>query len=146
MPAVYVVFLRPVAPGHEVLLQLRRGTGFMDEHWACAAAGHLERGESLAQAARREAHEELGVGLSALTPLCALQRTGATGAPVDERVDFFVRADAWSGEPRIREPDKCADLRWFALETLPDPVVPHERLVLEGIRGGDLPSLVSVGF
>lgn len=28
----------------QVLLQLRRGTGYMDEHWACAAAGHVESG------------------------------------------------------------------------------------------------------
>ena len=40
VPAAYVVLRRD----DEVLLQLRRGTGYMDGYWACAAAGHVERG------------------------------------------------------------------------------------------------------
>ena len=47
--------------GTEVLLQLRQNTGYMDDHWAAAAAGHVERGETAYDAARREALEELGV-------------------------------------------------------------------------------------
>ena len=39
-----------------------------------------------------------------------------------------------AGEPRIVEPDKCAELRWCPLDALPDPVVPHERIVLDGLR------------
>src|SRR5215207_9969041 len=62
VPAAYVMLLRPAANGgDEVLLQLRQGTGFMDGHWACAAAGHVEAGESVLSAAIREAAEELGV-------------------------------------------------------------------------------------
>ncbi|MET0977876.1 MAG: NUDIX domain-containing protein, partial [Paeniglutamicibacter terrestris] len=51
VPASYVVFLR----GDQVLLQLRQNTGFLDGHWACAAAGHVEAGESASAAAVREA-------------------------------------------------------------------------------------------
>jgi ADP-ribose pyrophosphatase YjhB (NUDIX family) len=56
--------------------------------------------------------------------------------PIDERIDFFFTARAWSGEPRIVEPAKCAALAWFPLAALPDPVVPHERVVLEGLGTG----------
>ena len=42
VPAAYVFLLRDGASGVEVLLQLRRNTGYMDEHWAAAAAGHVE--------------------------------------------------------------------------------------------------------
>ena len=55
VPAAYVFLLRPGADGDEVLLQLRRNTGYMDDHWAAAAAGHVERGETAYDAARREA-------------------------------------------------------------------------------------------
>ena len=55
MPAAYVFLLRPGADGDEVLLQLRQNTGYMDDHWAAAAAGHVERGETAYDAARREA-------------------------------------------------------------------------------------------
>ena len=44
-----------------MLLQLRQNTGFMDGHWAAAAAGHVEKGETAYDAARREAAEEIGV-------------------------------------------------------------------------------------
>ena len=61
VPAAYVLLLRPAGSGpDEVLLQLRQHTGFMDGHWACAAAGHVEAGESVLAAAVREAAEELG--------------------------------------------------------------------------------------
>ena len=48
VPASYVFFLRD----DRVLLQLRQGTGFMDDHWAAAAAGHVEKGETAYDAAR----------------------------------------------------------------------------------------------
>ncbi|MBM9461428.1 NUDIX domain-containing protein [Nocardioides sp. zg-536] len=146
VPAAYVFLLRE-APGGatEVLLQLRRGTGFMDEHWAAAAAGHVERGETAEAAARREAAEELDVVDLDLRFATAMQRT-AHDLPIDERVDFFFTARSWRGTPRIVEPTKCADLRWYALDALPDPVVPHERSVLEGLRRGDLPALSHFGF
>ena len=100
VPAAYVLFLRDTPSGAaEVLLQLREGTGYMDGYWAAAAAGHVERGESVFDAAAREVTEELGVTGVHLAPLCAMHRTGATGDPVDERVDYFLRADAWTGEP-----------------------------------------------
>lgn len=145
VPASYVFFLRDGTSGTEVLLQLRRGTGYMDEHWAAAAAGHVERGETAEQAARREAEEEVDVTDVGLDFLTAMQRT-ARDLPIDERVDFFFAARSWSGEPRIVEPTKCADLRWYRLDALPDPVVPHEKVVLEALRAGTVPPLTSFGF
>ena len=61
VPASYVYLLREGAAGTEVLLQLRQNTGYMDGRWAAAAAGHVERGETAYDAARREALEEVGV-------------------------------------------------------------------------------------
>ena len=75
IPAAYVILLREGGRGPEVLLQLWRGTGYMDGHWACEAAGHVEAGESVLDAAVREAHEEIGVVVDprALEPLTAMQ-------------------------------------------------------------------------
>ncbi len=146
VPASYVLFLREVDGEDQILLQLRQGTGYMDDHWATAAAGHVEKGESVFDAARREATEELGVTDVGLTPLCAMHRTGATGDPVDERVDWFLLATSWSGDPRIVEADKCADLRWFGVHDLPAPVVPHELQVIEALRDGTLEPIVTHGF
>ncbi len=148
VPAVYVLLLRPAprSGGREVLLQLRQGTGFMDDHWAAAVAGHVERGESVLTAARREADEEVGITDVELQPWCAMQRTGRSEDPLDERVDYFFLSLSWSGAPRIMEPDKTADLRWFDLDALPTPVVPHEHRVLESVRAGSCPPILVHGF
>ncbi len=147
VPAVYVYLLRPGRDGtREVLLGLRQGTGWCDGFWAAAVAGHVERSESVHAAAAREAVEEVGVHDLALTPWCTMQRTAPTGDPVDERVDYFFTASAWRGKPVLREPDKRADQRWFALDDLPEPVVPHEREVLQSVRDGRVAPILTHGF
>ncbi|RBY88898.1 DNA mismatch repair protein MutT [Blastococcus sp. TBT05-19] len=148
VPAAYVL-LRRVADGAEqVLLQLRSGTGYMDDHWAAAAAGHVEAGESVFEAAAREAAEELGIAIDPadLVPLCAMHRTVEPHGPVDERVDFFLECRRWTGTPRRVEAGKTADLRWFALDALPAPVVPHELQVIGALADGAVPPIVTHGF
>jgi 8-oxo-dGTP diphosphatase len=145
VPASYVYLLRQATAGggDEVLLQLRQNTGYRDDHWS-AAAGHVERGETAYDAARREAREETGVEVGSLRFVTSMQRT-AHGDPIDERIDFFFTCRTWTGEPRIVEPSKCAALGWFPLGSLPEPVVPHERFVLERLGTG-LDSYTTFGF
>lgn len=144
IPAVYILLRR----GSEVLLQERSNTGYMDGHWAAGAAGHIEAGESIAEAAIRETAEELGVDLDPadLEPLGTMLRTQNNGDPLDERVDFFFQCQTWSGEPTITEPNKVNDLRWFSLDNLPDNVVPHEQQVLKNLLNGDVAIIQSIGF
>jgi 8-oxo-dGTP pyrophosphatase MutT (NUDIX family) len=145
VPAAYVFLLRDGIGGPEVLLQLRQNTGYMDGHWAAAAAGHVEKGETAYAAARREAREEIDVGDLVLEFVTSMQRT-QSGEPIDERIDFFFTARSWSGTPRIAETGKSADLGWFQLTALPDPVVPHELKVLQGIIDGAVPPYTTFGF
>jgi 8-oxo-dGTP pyrophosphatase MutT (NUDIX family) len=145
VPAAYVFLLRDGVSGPEVLLHLRQNTGFMDDHWAAGAAGHVEKGETAYDAVRREALEELGITDLALEFVTSMQRTRG-GEPIDERIDFFFIARSWSGEPRIAEPEKAADLRWYPLDGLPDPVVPHELAVLNALRSGTTQAYTTFGF
>jgi 8-oxo-dGTP diphosphatase len=145
VPAAYVFLVRDGVTGPEVLLQLRQNTGYMDDHWAAAAAGHVERGETAYDAAHREAAEEIGIGALDLQFVTSMQRTRHADA-IDERVDFFFTARSWSGEPRVVEPQKCAELRWCALDALPDPVVPHELAVLQSLRAGTTKAYTTFGF
>jgi 8-oxo-dGTP diphosphatase len=147
VPAAYVYLLRAGRDGQdapdEVLLQLRQNTGYMDAHWA-AAAGHVERGETAYDAARREVREEIAVEVGELSFVTSMQRTQHAD-PIDERIDFFFTCRTWAGEPRIVEPTKCAALGWFPLDALPEPVVPHERFVLERL-GTTMESYTTFGF
>ncbi|WP_432476603.1 NUDIX hydrolase [Nocardioides sp. GXQ0305] len=135
VPAAYVYLLREGPAGVEVLLQLRQNTGYMDGRWAAAAAGHVERGETAYDAARREAREELGIDDLDLVFELTMQRTRHAD-PIDERVDFFFSARGWAGDPRIVEPAKCAELRWWRLDDLPVRVVPHEARALASLGTG----------
>jgi 8-oxo-dGTP diphosphatase len=139
--AAYVVLLRD----DEVLLQLRRGTGYLDGHWA-TLAGHVDPGESVHEAAVREAAEEAGIGIDPadLEPLTTLHRFERGGPAVEQRCDVFFVVRRWSGDPAPAEPDKAERMQWFSLAALPDPVVPHERLVLDGLRAGGLPAVLSL--
>ncbi len=156
VPAAYVFLLRDPsgeaagagdagAGAPEVLLQLRQNTGYMDGHWAAAAAGHVEQGETAYAAARREAVEELAIGDLDLEFVTSMQRTQG-GEAIEERIDFFFTSRSWSGEPRVVEPEKCVELRWYSLDRLPDPVVPHERQVLEALRLGTTSPYMTFGF
>lgn len=147
VPAAYLLLLTPGTDRSRVLLQRRADTGFMDDHWAASAAGHVEAGESCVDAAVREAREELGIGVDPadVVPLCAVHRHQDTDRPVDQRVDFFFTCRRWTGEPR-RVEHKAAALQWFDLEDLPEPVVPHERRVLTALAAGSVTPVGTFGF
>ncbi|MET4609863.1 8-oxo-dGTP diphosphatase [Rhodococcus sp. PvR044] len=149
VPAVYVLFRRHCGEREQVLLQLRDGTGYLDGHWAHAAAGHIELGESVVEAAVREVAEELGIAVDPadLVPLTTLHRQQSPGTDYkDHRVDFFLECRSWSHEPQLMEPDKAAALQWWHLDELPTPMVPHEAFVLEALHGDRLAPIHSIGF
>ena len=135
VPASYVYLLRDGVSGTEVLLQQRGPVPYMPGHWAAAAAGHVERGETAYDAACREALEELGITDVALEFAFTMQRTQHAGA-IEERVDWFFTARSWVGEPRVVEPEKCAGIGWFPLDDLPSPTVPHEAHALAHLSSG----------
>lgn len=107
--------------GDEVLLMRRAGTGFFDGLYSLPG-GHVEPGESLFQTAIREAAEELGIRLEgpSLRAVGVIHRLSDTN-----RIDFFVRAGRWAGEPGIAELHKCDALGWFPRNCLPAPIVPY---------------------
>ena len=114
-----------------VLLMRRAGTGFFDGLYSLPG-GHVEEGESLRTTAVREMREELGVGVAedALEVLGVVHRRSDTN-----RIDFFLQAADWSGEPVIAEPDKCDELVWCARDALPEAVVPYIRAALQAGSG-----------
>jgi len=125
---VHLFFFR----GEQILLLRRFNTGYADGQYS-VPAGHLDGGETVIAAAQREAREETGVRIAAeeLTFSSVMHRMNA-----DERVDFFLHARSWDGEPENTEPDKCDELRWVPVEELPDNTVPYVRQAIQNHRDG----------
>lgn len=109
-----------------VLLLRRAGTGFFDGLYSLPG-GHVEPGESVRDAAVREMVEETGISLSAQ----ALAYVGVVHRLSDSnRIDFFLHATVWTGEPNICEPHKCDALAWFDRAGLPEDTVDYIRVAL----------------
>lgn len=125
---VHLFFIRE----NQILLLRRYNTGFRDGQYS-VPAGHLDGGETVLQAAAREAKEEAGVDLAIhnMTFSTVMHRIED-----DERVDFFFHVHAWTGEPFNAEPEKCDDLRWFDLNHLPENTVPYVRQALRNHLAG----------
>jgi ADP-ribose pyrophosphatase YjhB (NUDIX family) len=126
--AVHMFFIQ----NEQVLLLRRFNTGYQDGQYS-VVAGHVDGGETVTQAAVREAGEEAGVMLSPddLQIMHVMNRKAE-----DERIDFFVMVDHWIGEIVNNEPGKCDHLAWFPVNSLPDNMIPYVKHALEKIQNG----------
>jgi len=124
IPSVYLILIKD----NKILLSRRYNTGYFDNNYSFPA-GHLNGGETLKQAMIREAREEVDVTLDPadLELIHVMNRK----IPDNERIDFFFTAKKWQGEPKIMEPEKCDDLRWFDLDNLPKNIVPYIRQAID---------------
>jgi len=116
----------------QVLLLRRHNTGYEDGKLS-VIAGHLDGGEQVKEAACREAKEEVGIDIlpEEIEVVGVMHRK-----TTDERVDWFVAAHRWKGEPSIREPDRCRELLWIPTSELPPDLIPYVRRSLENLRQG----------
>ncbi|HEX4817070.1 MAG TPA: NUDIX domain-containing protein [Nonomuraea sp.] len=107
----------------QVLLARRQGTGYADGCWNLPS-GHLEEGETIAQAVVREACEEIAIDLHPdrlrFVHLCHFRNPEG-----EARIGAFFEATEWRGEPSNAEPHKCAQIAWFALDRLPPGTHPY---------------------
>ena len=129
---ITAVHLFLVRDEQHVLLLRRFQTGYEDGKYS-VIAGHLDGNEEIKAAMCREAREEAGIDIRVedLKVVCVIHRKAN-----DERVDFFLTATKWEGEIVNAEPHKCDEMAWFALDALPDTMIPYVRQALENYRQG----------
>lgn len=126
-PAVFVAL---VDGQDRVLLHRRANTGYMDGYYDFPS-GHLEPSETIAEGALRELKEEVGVSVD--PQHLRLVHVNHNDAQNDHPyINFMFRADKWTGEPVICEPEKCDDLGFFALDN-PPKVTPQVRRTLQAL-------------
>ncbi|GAB3163303.1 NUDIX domain-containing protein [Microbispora hainanensis] len=117
--------------GEKVLLGRREGTGYADGEWQIMPSGHLEEGESVVDAAVREAREELGIEVDGCEVVHVMHHHNAGGTA---RIGMFLVPHSITGTPVNAEPHKCAELAWFPFDRLPERTVPYARAGVEAVR------------
>jgi 8-oxo-dGTP pyrophosphatase MutT (NUDIX family) len=128
VPASYLVLIKD----SKILLLRRYKTGYEDGNYSLIA-GHLDGDETFIQAIVREAKEEAGIDIKPedLEVVHVMHRKKQTDS---ERIDIFIQANSWEGEPENLEPEKCDDLSWFDMDSLPKNIIPCIKQAIECIR------------
>ena len=114
-PAVTVAAHVVVRRDGRVLAVERCGTGHADGLWALPA-GHVERGESAAEAARRELIEETGLRVDSEQLQFVLLLDRITEA--EPRLDVVFETSRWTGEPENLEPSRASAVAWLTVDEL----------------------------
>lgn len=95
----------------------------------------LDGSEPATPCLARRAREEVGIVIvpDDLTLVHVLHRRADV-----QRVDLFFASRVWAGEPTIRAPERCDDLRWVDVARLPADTARHVRAGLHGMQRGHL--------
>ena len=124
--AAFVLLLR----NNETFLLRRSNTGWADGMWTIPS-GHVEKGESVIEAAIKEANEEAGVVIKPedLTFVHA-------HAVEDAYINFYFTATKWEGEAYLAEPLKCSEVAWVSLDTIPNDTIMQVRSLIKNLPEG----------
>jgi mutator protein MutT len=106
---------------NQILLIKRQNTGYEDGKYHFPA-GHLEEGEPTTLALIRESREEIGIKIQPENcRLCHVMHNKSN----NERISLFFEVKKWQGEIKNMEPEKCAEIKWFNIGSLPENMVSY---------------------
>ena len=130
--AVNLVLTRINNGKKEILLQLRKNTGYMDNMYDFACSGHVDKGESYTQALKREAKEEIGISINEND----LVFLAVNHNYQEDHVQLFFSTKTYEGEPIICESDECGGLLWSDTDNLPSNIILYVKNVIKDIEYG----------
>ncbi|MBI5530559.1 MAG: NUDIX domain-containing protein [Candidatus Doudnabacteria bacterium] len=101
-----------------LLMMLRKGPNEAGT-WS-PPGGHLEMGESFLECCKKEVKEEVGLDLEDIEMLGTVNNIFSEQKHY-VNVDFLIKGV--SGKPIIGESDKCAEIGWYSIDNLPQPLM-----------------------
>ena len=124
-----------ISKNNKILLQKRKGTKLWPGYYALPA-GHIDDGENQYDALVREAKEELGIIINPkdiIHSYVVLRRNyfKIDGKQLEPYIDYYFEINKFDGVPKIMEKDKCDELIWARLNSLPKPFINYEGDFLE---------------
>ncbi len=128
----------------QLLLMKRTVKDEMDGLYALVA-GKVDLNEAPSIALAREAFEEVGVTINPADlrhVLTIHHAKTAYKADLHDIIEFYFTTDRWSGEPHLMEPELASELKFFALDKLPEPLSPWIKHALQAYSGG--PSFIEL--
>ncbi len=128
--AVYLIIRKE----NKVLLMRRLNSEWMSGMYILPA-GHMDGNETAQVAMSREAKEE--INLAILPEDLVVVHTMHRKSDEREYFDIFLEAKNYSGVLKINEPEKCDDLDWFPIDSLPENTLEHVKVALELISQGN---------
>lgn len=117
---------------NEVLMIKRKGTHGAGE-WAFPG-GSVEFGETFEQATKRELEEELGlkaenIKVISLSNQLRYLKDGVHCVIIGMKAQMI-------GKPKIKEPEKIEEIRWFPFDDLPGEMFEGSEQIVRGIKSG----------
>lgn len=132
--AIFPIILQEKDDTIQILLHRRKNTGYQDGKWDIAASGHVDEGETAKMAVVRECAEELGIDVKIkdLSFVHLSHRVSNTGGRTYYDIYFVV--NKYHGIPKVIEPDKCSELRWFKIDDIPNEIIDIRKIALDNYR------------
>lgn len=116
----------------EVLLGLRNashGTG----EWSFPG-GHLEFGEKIFDAAKREVKEETDLDIAQFELISVCDEMRYIQTDNKHYVNLGVLGKYTGGDPKLMEPEKCAEWKWFPIDALPSNLFEATSYILKNFQ------------
>ncbi len=123
---------------NEVLLVKRSLTCKTDRGMWSRPGGGVEFGETFEQAVVREMKEELGIEVEVLRYLDYTNDIKQEDGITKHWVTLGFLGRIKSGEPKVMEPDKHDELRWFPMDRLPENLTVYTKRGLGALKAGNV--------
>ncbi len=120
----------------EVLMGLRQGSHGAGE-WSFPG-GHLDFGETIFETAKRETKEEVGLDVEEFELISVADEMRYIKTDNKHYLNIGIKAVYNGGEPKLMEPEKCKEWRWFSLEDLPERIFEGTELVINNFKKGKI--------